>query len=141
MEHCFKCSAGSDNLVYLCAPVVTSFLKCTSSSRLHYNHSVIELLCVPHHHTAIDFSVDSHCGSVTNPSNSVKNVANLGSPLYVGHGHDWVPTYRTDLVILTHHLIETSCNRLCQFLSASPESNVHELAHFHLRLPSAIGLM
>ena len=88
MDHFSKCSIGSDNPVYLCVTVVTLSLNLNSSSHMHYGHSVIELLCIPHHHAGISFrensSADSRCGFVTNSSNLVKNVAKLGNPSFVG---------------------------------------------------------
>ena len=92
MEHCSKCSIGLDNPVYLWVTVVIYSPNLTSSRLLHSSHSVMVLLCVPHHRAGIDFnaksSADSRCGSITSSSNSVKNVAKLGSPSYVGSGHD-----------------------------------------------------
>jgi len=44
---------------------------------------------------------------------------------------------QSDLVILTHHLVETSCNLVYQFSNYSSESEVQELSDpcsiFHLR--------
>ena len=72
--------------------VVISSPNLTSSSLQHCVHSVMVLLCVPHHRASVNFnaksSADSFCGSVTSSSNLVKNVAKLSSTSYVGSGHD-----------------------------------------------------
>ena len=92
MEHCSKCSLGSDNPIYLWVTVVISSPNLTSSRLLHCGHSVMVLLCIPHHRAGVAFnaksSADSRCGSVTSSSNLVKNATKLGSPSYVGSGHD-----------------------------------------------------
>ena len=92
MEHCYKCSSGLDNPVYIWVTVVISSPNITSSSLLHCGHSAMLLLCIPHHHAGVYFnakySADSHCGSASGSSNSVKNATKLGSPSYVGSGHD-----------------------------------------------------
>ena len=92
MEQCSKCYTGLDNPVYLWVTVVISSPNLTSSILLHFGHSDMVLLCTPHHRVGIAFnansSADSHCGSVSNSSNSVKNATKLGSPSYVGSGRD-----------------------------------------------------
>ena len=54
---------------------------------------------------------------------------------------DLVSTLHTELVNIAHLLIETSCNLFFQPSKASPESDVHELAHLQVRFPSAVRLV
>ena len=58
--------------------------------------------------------------SVTFSSNSARKDARLVKPSYVGISLTLAPTCHTDLVILAHLLIKTSCTRFRQFSNASP---------------------
>ena len=145
MRWCSICFPRSVIPIYFLSEQMISSPNMISFSLLHYGHSEIDCLCVPHHLAGVSFNTWSkaynRCDYVSFSSNYSKKDARLGNPSYVGSTLASAPTLRTILVILAHLRMETSCNLFYQFSRASSESDVHEITLCQLSFPSVVGLI